>query len=204
MSSVSGLLVENNFPVKFSGLVTPDSVTTFTNKTITDSSNDVAANSLNTATSVVNVSNAPKPNLPGQALVANDTGDAATWQSVLFPGQQRVRASATNNAGALTPILEKLLSTDPVANKIYTYNLAVSSFLQGDFTSNTESYQIYGQFRLSSAGTISEITQLNERAFAGGDNIVVNSSGPTIQILASNAAIKVWLMYLDVQFQAFA
>ena len=204
MSSVSGLLVENNFPVKFSGLVTPDSVTTFTNKTITDSSNDVAANSLNTTSSVVNVSNAPKPNLPGQALVANDAGDAATWQSVLFPGQQRVRSSATNNAGALTPILEKLLSTDPVANKIYTYNLAVSSFLQGDFTSNTESYQIYGQFRLSSAGTISEITQLNERAFAGGDNIVVNSSGPTIQILASNAAIKVWLMYLDVQFQAFA
>jgi len=59
--------------------VTASSTTTFTNKTITSTTNDVAAKSLHSATTVVDVSAATAPT-NGQVLTAT-SGTAATWQT---------------------------------------------------------------------------------------------------------------------------
>lgn len=58
---------------------TASAMETFTNKTITDSTNTVAANSLKSATTLVNVSSATAPT-SGQILTAT-SGTAATWQT---------------------------------------------------------------------------------------------------------------------------
>ena len=61
------------------GGITASSTDTLTNKTITDSSNDVAANSLNSATTNIDVSSATAPSA-GQVLTATSS-TAATWQT---------------------------------------------------------------------------------------------------------------------------
>ncbi len=68
------------FPDAAGNVVIDSASQTLTNKTITDTTNNVAADSLKTATGVVTVSAATAPST-GQALVATGA-TTATWQSV--------------------------------------------------------------------------------------------------------------------------
>lgn len=88
MASVAGLLVDNNYDIKYKGQVTPDSVTTFTNKNSGDQSNFTIASSLWSAsgTNAISIRNGPSP-IAGQSLVAISP-TVAEWKSPsLFPTQ---------------------------------------------------------------------------------------------------------------------
>ena len=93
-----------------------------TNKTLTDTSNNVAAKSLHSATTVVDVSAATAP-VSGQVLTAT-SGTAATWQTpaattlsaVLTSGNSAGSTSINMNSQNITSINQLSFAGDVIAN----------------------------------------------------------------------------------------
>ena len=123
MSSVSGLLVENNFGIYAASLngediVTADSVTTFTNKTTLDSSNETAATFLYSGgkTNLINVKDAP---IPGAGQVLTATGpNTAVWQTPAAPPAPGPAADLWS--GGNTNVINVGGAQNPVAGEVLT------------------------------------------------------------------------------------
>jgi hypothetical protein len=96
------------------GLASTD---TLTNKTITDTSNNVAANSLNTTGTAVNVSGASPPPGPGYILTSTGT-TAATWQAPAVSGASTTTTFAITRWGNTTgsSLLNSTVTLDSVGN----------------------------------------------------------------------------------------
>lgn len=99
---------------------------TLTNKTLISPTNNIAANSLNSATTSINVSSATAPT-SGQVLTAT-SGTSATWQSLSVPvyGSNFQEQSSDGQSSTTSTILQTKTSLTTASLPAGTYRLGYS------------------------------------------------------------------------------
>jgi len=107
---------------------------TLTNKTITDSTNNVTANGLRTATTTVSVSGATAPTA-GQVLTATN-GTTATWQTPSGGGGEKMRAYHSTTQSGETSATKMAFDTE-------SYDTG------NNFASNTYTVPTSGYYRIN-------------------------------------------------------
>jgi hypothetical protein len=151
MSSINGLLVPNNFDIfaksitttDAGGIVTADSITSFTNKTTTDPSNTTAADILFSGgkTNLIDIGASPNPSA-GQVLTATGA-NIATWQTpatdTVTPNNvvsltNKTMTSSTNSliaesvwSGSKTNVVDLSAAANPTAGQVLTASNANSA-----------------------------------------------------------------------------
>ncbi len=115
------------------GIVGTSDTQTLTNKTLTNASNNIAAKSLHSATTVIDISSATAPT-SGQILTATSS-TTATWQTVdtgasIFGSQYYYQASDTESTTTSTTLQTKTtLTTDSLPSGTYRlgYSFEISN-----------------------------------------------------------------------------
>jgi hypothetical protein len=127
-------------------IVGTDTAQTLTNKTITDTTNNVTANSLRTAGGgAVDISAATVPSI-GQILKAS-SNIAASWVTPSYHGAISTGTTVTLSGTTLTSIVSTLTTTPTISLPVGSYICIFSSFCNFTFVSpsinNFTTYSIY-------------------------------------------------------------
>ena len=192
------------FPDITDTLTSKNSIDNFTNKTITDNSNNVSSNSLKTTGTSVNVSNANPPTI-GQVLQATSS-TTAVWADIQSPNIYYTYVEdLTLSTTTGTTFVQKLRMTTP-SLPAGTYRIACNY----NWNTSSTSQDFIGQVQIDDTTTI--ITHRQEAkdpytnqsflAYGFSDNILTagvhtidldfasSSNGTTARIF--NAKIELW------------